>query len=54
MLTARGIPHYMMQSWLKSGVLLRTEQRGVYGTTERTEECIARYLYVDRRSGQNG
>lgn len=51
-LTARGIPHYMMQNWLNSGVLLRTGQRGVYGTTERTEECIARYLYLGR--GKNG
>jgi uncharacterized Zn finger protein len=43
-ITARGIPHHMIQNWLISGVLLRTGKRGVYRTTERTEERIARYL----------
>ena len=43
-LGARGIPPYMRQNWLASGVLLRTEQRAVYALTERTEPSIARYL----------
>jgi uncharacterized Zn finger protein len=51
-LTARGIPHHMMQSWLISGVLLRTGRRGVYGTTERTEERIAQYLARDGASAK--
>jgi uncharacterized Zn finger protein len=43
-LTARGIPHSTLQNWLNTGVLVRTERRGVYRTTEQTEERIARYL----------
>jgi uncharacterized Zn finger protein len=43
-LAARGIPHYTMQNWILSGVLLRTGRRGVYRTTERTEERIGQYL----------
>jgi uncharacterized Zn finger protein len=43
-LGARGIPPYMRQNWLASGVLLRTEQRAVYALTDRTEPSIARYL----------
>jgi uncharacterized Zn finger protein len=43
-LTDRGIPHYMLQNWITSGVLLRTGRRGVYRTTERTEERIEQYL----------
>ena len=31
-----GIPRHMLQSWLGSGVLLRTEGRGVYRTTRHT------------------
>jgi hypothetical protein len=34
----------MMQNWRSSRVLLRTGRRGVYRTTERTEERIAQYL----------
>ncbi|MES2258934.1 MAG: hypothetical protein V4724_10470 [Pseudomonadota bacterium] len=40
----RGIPVSMRQSWLNSGVLLRTEQRGVYAVTKQTEQRIADYL----------
>lgn len=43
-LAARGIPRHMVQSWLKAGVLLRTERRGVYRTTKQTETRIAQYL----------
>jgi uncharacterized Zn finger protein len=43
-LTARGIPHSTLQSWLNTGVLVRTGRRGVYRTTDQTEERIARYL----------
>ncbi len=43
-LTARGIPHYMLQNWLTAGVLERTSVRGEYQTTAQTEERIARYL----------
>jgi uncharacterized Zn finger protein len=43
-LAMRGIPYYMMQSWLNSGVLLRTEKRGVYQVTKRTEKEIEKYL----------
>ncbi len=50
-LTARGIPHYMIQNWLISGVLLHTGRRGVYLTTERTEERTAQYL---ARTGVSG
>ena len=46
-LSARGVPRHMMQSWLESGVLLRTEKRGEYRTTKQTEERIVGYL--DRR-----
>jgi uncharacterized Zn finger protein len=43
-LTMRGIPYHMMQSWLKSGVLARTEKRGTYQVTKRTEKEIEKYL----------
>ena len=43
-LTARGIPHYMLQNWLTAGVLQRTSVRGEYQTTAQTEARIARYL----------
>ena len=43
-LTARGIPTHMRQSWLKSGILLTTEQRGVYGVVRQTEKTIRQYL----------
>ena len=49
-LTARGIPHTTLQSWLMSGVLLRTGTRGVYLTTERTEAQIRRYLHLKKRA----
>jgi uncharacterized Zn finger protein len=43
-LSMRGIPYHMVQSWLNSGVLLRTEKRGVYQATKRTEKGIETYL----------
>lgn len=43
-LIARGIPRYMHQSWLGSGILQRTEKRGVYLTSQQTEERIVSYL----------
>jgi uncharacterized Zn finger protein len=43
-LAMRGIPYHMVQSWLNSGVLLRTEMRGVYQVTKRTEKGIGTYL----------
>jgi uncharacterized Zn finger protein len=43
-LGVRGIPRHMIQSWLKSGILLRTEQRGVYRTTMQTQAKIKDYL----------
>src|SRR5262249_23148844 len=43
-LIARGIPRHAIQNWLGSGVLLRTDQRGVYRNTKSTEERIAEYL----------
>ncbi|MES2536765.1 MAG: SWIM zinc finger family protein [Pseudomonadota bacterium] len=43
-LMARGIPRHMLQGWLRSGVLLRTEKRGVYLTTAQTQARVAQYL----------
>lgn len=47
-LIARGIPRHMVQSWLDSGVLERSGQRGVYLTTKETNRRINAYL--QRRS----
>jgi uncharacterized Zn finger protein len=43
-LLARGLPRYMIQNWLASGVLLRTDKRGTYQSTAGTEARIAAYL----------
>lgn len=43
-LIARGIPRHMLQRWLNTDVLLRTEQRGVYQATGQTEKCIEKYV----------
>jgi uncharacterized Zn finger protein len=43
-LAARGIPRHMVQSWLDSGVLLRSGQRGIYRNTKETEVRIEAYL----------
>jgi uncharacterized Zn finger protein len=43
-LIARGVPRHMLQSWLVSGILLRTEERGVYRATRQTEGRIEDYL----------
>ena len=42
-LIARGVARHMIQNWIASGVLLRTEQRGVYRTTAQTESRIVAY-----------
>ncbi len=49
-LLARGIPRHMHQSWLKSGILLHTDTRGVYQTTKKTEKRIKDYLSGKRAS----
>lgn len=43
-LAARGVPAYMRQYWLNSGVLTRTAERGVYGMGKGAEQTIAYYL----------
>jgi len=43
-LTARGIPHSQIQSWLRAGVLERTGQRGVYRRTPRTAARLEAYF----------
>jgi hypothetical protein len=48
-LIARGVARHMIQNWLASGVLLRTEQRGVYRTTAQTEARIV--VYAARGAG---
>jgi len=47
-LIARGIPRHMQQSWIKSGILLRTEVRGIYRTTKQTDGRIEDYLHDKR------
>jgi uncharacterized Zn finger protein len=42
-LLERGLPRHMIQNWLTAGVLLRTGDRGVYGTTAHTEHRIQAY-----------
>jgi len=42
-LIGRGVARHMIQNWIARGVLLRTDQRGVYGTTAETETRIAAY-----------
>jgi uncharacterized Zn finger protein len=42
-LTALGVPPATVQSWLKTGVLGRTETRGVYQRTPETEVRIERH-----------
>jgi uncharacterized Zn finger protein len=43
-LIARGVPRHMIYSWLASGVLLPTPQRGAYRATPQTEERIREYV----------
>lgn len=43
-LAERGIPRHMVQSWLDSGVLERSGQRGIYLTTKETSKRIDAYL----------
>jgi len=40
----RGIPRTTFQNWVVSGVLIRTDERGVYRTTKDTEDRIRRSL----------
>jgi uncharacterized Zn finger protein len=42
-LIERGVARHMIQNWIVRGILLRTDQRGVYGTTAQTETPIAAY-----------
>jgi uncharacterized Zn finger protein len=51
-LITRGIPRHMVQSWLTSGVLERSEQRGVYLTTKETGKRIDAYLERSKASGK--
>jgi uncharacterized Zn finger protein len=51
-LIERGIPRHMMQNWLVSGVLLRTDERGAYRPTKQTEARIANYLEGRTGSGK--
>ena len=48
-LTARGVPAHIRQKWLKTGILLATEQRGVYQTTPQTAATITAYLRLAAR-----
>lgn len=50
-LIARGIPRHVLQSWIDSGVLLRTDQRGTYRTTKQTEGRIEVYLQYRHTTG---
>jgi uncharacterized Zn finger protein len=50
-LNARGIPRHMVQSWLKSGVLERSGERGVYLATRETTRRIDAYLERCETSG---
>jgi uncharacterized Zn finger protein len=52
-LAMRTIPYHMMQSWLNSGVLLRTEKRGVYRVTKWTEKEIEKYLERPKTSARS-
>ena len=49
-LIARGVARHMIQTWIASGVLLRTGQRGVYRTTAQTEARIVDYAARPARS----
>jgi uncharacterized Zn finger protein len=51
-LAARGIPRHMVQSWLDSGVLLRTGQRGIHRNTKETDVRIKAYLKRRSTSGE--
>lgn len=43
-LTSRGVPHHKIQSWLNSGALEHSGERGVYLRGPRTEDMVAEYL----------
>jgi uncharacterized Zn finger protein len=51
-LAARGIPRHMVQSWLNSGVLVRSGQRGIYLATKGTNARIDGYLQRHEASGK--
>lgn len=51
-LIARGIPRHMVQSWLDSGVLERSGQRGIYLTTKETNRRINAYLQRRNTTGK--
>ncbi len=43
-LTAKGVPHSRIQSWLRAGVLIHSGDRGIYLTTKETEDKVREYL----------
>jgi uncharacterized Zn finger protein len=51
-LATRGIPRHMVQSWLNSGVLVRSGQRGIYLATKETNARIDGYLQRREASGK--
>jgi len=51
-LIARGVARHMIQNWIAAGVLLRTEERGVYRTTAQTERRIVAYAARGAGSGR--
>jgi uncharacterized Zn finger protein len=51
-LAARGIPRHTVQSWLDSGVLGRSGQRGIYLATKETNTRIDAYLQRRKASGK--
>lgn len=51
-LAVRGIPRHMVQSWLESGVLERSGQRGIYLATKETNTRINAYLRRREESGK--
>lgn len=53
-LVARGIPRHMIQSWLGSGVLERSDQRGIYLATKATSARIDTYQQRRNASGKPG
>lgn len=50
-LSAQGIPPHQRQSWLNLGILLRSEQRGVYEVTKKTKKYIEQYLIRRKELG---
>ena len=49
-LAGRGVPHPTIQTWLRSGILIPTGQRGVYGRTAATEERLSAHMARRRQA----